>query len=82
MLEAGIYEKQKNDNIKAYERLKNEISHQYPGNYVAICKGQVLLTAPTYQEAWGKLKEVAPDAQHFLIFPADKKPFLETVKVR
>lgn len=82
MVEIETYQEQKTANLQAYEQLKHEIPHRYSGQYVVIGKGKILLSAPTYQEAWEHLKHIAPDALHFLIFPADKSPFLETVKVR
>lgn len=82
MVEIETYQDQKTANLQAYDQLKQEIPRRYSGKYVAIGKGKILLSAPTYQEAWEQLKRVAPDALHFLIFPADKGPLLETVKVR
>jgi|GEM_PF-4587114 len=82
MEKTEIYQDQKTANLQAYEQLKHEIPHRYSGQYVVIGKGKVLLSAPTYQKAWEQVKLIAPDALHFLIFPADKGPFLETVKVR
>lgn len=82
MTEAETYQEKKAANLKAYEQLKHDIPHRYSGQYVVIGKGRILLSAPTYEDAWKQLKQTAPDLPHFLIFPADKGPFLETVKVR
>ena len=82
MVEIETYQEQKTDNLRAYDQLKQEIPRRYSGQYVVIGRGKILLSAPTYKEAWEQLKNNAPDALHFMIFPADKSPFLETVKVR
>ena len=82
MASEEIYQTQKVANLQAYEQVKHQIRRLYSGQYVVIAQGKILLSAPTYQEAWEHTKHIAPDARHFLIFPANRAPLLETVKVR
>ena len=77
----STFEQQKSENLVAYEQLRHEIPKRFAGQYVVIGQGKLLLSAPTYQDAWKKLKETAPDALHFLIFPAEKQPLQTPVKV-
>ncbi|MBM3240361.1 hypothetical protein FJZ31_29105 [Candidatus Poribacteria bacterium] len=76
-----IYLKQKEKNLAFYERDKNEIIGKYKGQYVAIAHGKLLACTGTYQEALEKVKNSAPEALHFLIFPAEKGPFRGIIKV-
>jgi len=76
-----IYLKQKEENFAFYEGKKREIGEKYKGQYVAIAKGKLLACTGTYQEAWEKVKNSAPEALHFLIFPAEKGPFKGIIKV-
>lgn len=76
-----IYFKQREANFALYERNKREIVEKYRGQYVAIAQGKLLACTGTYQEALEKVKNSAPEALHFLIFPAEKGPFKGIIKV-
>ena len=76
-----IYLKQKEENFAFCERNKREIREKYKGQYVAIAQGKLFACTETYQEAWEKVKNSAPEALHFLIFHAAKGPFKGTIKV-
>ena len=63
-------------NAKAYEMLKSEILEKYQGRYVAIAKGRLLVVSPDFDQALAKIKEIAPDVKHYLVFKAGEEPGL------
>ena len=63
-------------NAKAYEMLKSEIIEKHQGQYVAIAKGRLLVVSSDFDQALAKIKEIAPDVKHYLVFKAGEEPGL------
>jgi hypothetical protein len=74
----STYEEEKQKNIKAYERLKDEIITRYIGQYVAIADGQLIKVSPSFWEA----DEAVKGYRHRLVFPAGQEPIIGPLRVR
>ncbi len=72
----STYEEEKQRNVEAYERLKNEILAKYKGQYVAIADGRLIKVSPSFDEA----DEAVKGYRHRLVFPADVGPILGPIR--
>jgi hypothetical protein len=72
------YEEEKQKNIEAYERLKDEIRARYEGHYVAIADGRLIKVSPSFEEA----DEAVKGYRHRFVFPAGKEPIIGPLRVR
>ena len=73
-----VYRDEKQKNLKAYERLKEEIRTKYQGQYVAIADGILVKVSPNFEEA----DEAVKGYRHSLVFPAGEEPEIGPLRVR
>ena len=72
------YEEEKQENMAAYARLKNEISTKYKGQYVAIAEGRPVKVSPVFEEA----DQAVRNHLQSLVFPAGEEPEIGPLRVR
>ena len=64
-------------NRRAYEKLRDQIRHDYDHQYVALAFGRIVGSAPTFDEASALIENLDPKPQHFLVFQADDEPMFD-----
>ena len=74
----GSYELEKSKNMRAYNRLKDEICSEYQGQYIAIADGQLVMASPSFEKADLSVK----DYSHRLVFLAGEEPQIGPLRVR
>jgi len=62
---------------RAYEKLRDQIRHDYDHQYVALAFGRIVGSAPTFDEASALIENLDPKPQHFLVFQADDEPMFD-----
>ena len=72
------YEEEKQRNVAAYERLKDEIRTRYRGQYVAIADGRLIKVSPSFEEA----DEAVKHYRHRFVFPAGDEPIMGPLRIR
>ncbi len=72
------YEAERQRNLEAYERLRDEIHGKYQGQYVAIANGELVKVSPSFDE----VDEAVKGYRHRLVFPAGEAPELGPSQVR
>lgn len=60
-------------NLKAYKKMRQELETKFWGKCVAIAKGELIVTAETIEEAMTKANQIAPSVSHKLVFQVGKE---------
>ena len=64
-------------NRQAYEKLREQISRDYSGQYVGIADGRLIKVAASYNEVRAAIEQLKPTPECYLIFEADDEPLFE-----
>jgi hypothetical protein len=67
-------------NREVYERLKEQIRHDFAGQYVAIAFGKIIAISPNFDEAKTAVDRLQPAPAHCVVFPAEDEPHFEPVE--
>jgi hypothetical protein len=62
---------------RVFEALRDQIQRVHAGKYVALAKGQLVVAAPTFEEARAAVECLSPAPEYYLIFPAEMEPAFE-----
>jgi hypothetical protein len=71
MSDEAEYQRQLEENRRAYEALRDEIHQKYPDKYVAIAFGRIVAVDPDYHKAVGIVDAMEPKPGHSAIFRGD-----------
>ena len=74
----SVYEQEKQKNMEAYNRLKEEFQTKYEGQYVAIADGRLIKVSPSFDEA----DRAVRNYRHRLVFPVGDEPEIGSLRVR
>ncbi len=74
----ATYEQERQENLNAYEKLKDEIRAEYSGQYVAIANGRLITASTSFDEA----DRAVIGYRHRLVFPADEEPVIGPLRAR
>lgn len=74
----STFEEERERDLAAYERLKEEIVTNYLGQYVAIADGRLVLASESFDEAYDAVKNY----RHALVFQAGTQPHTGIVYIR
>ena len=66
-------------NRQAYGQLRESIPREHSGKYVVLAHGQLVGSAPTFDEARALVERLEPLPEYYLVFPADVEPDFELV---
>jgi Family of unknown function (DUF5678) len=77
MFSQGAFEQAILLNREAFASLRDEIRGRYTGQYVVLGDGKLLASAPTYDEAVTKLRQLPLPPDCYFIFEADEEPDFE-----
>jgi Family of unknown function (DUF5678) len=72
------YEEEKQKNMAANERMRNEILTKYKGQYIAIADGRLIMVSPVFEEA----DQAVRSYLNSLVFPAGEEPEIGPLRVR
>ncbi len=75
------FQREREENERAYASLKNEITTQHAGKYVAIVKGRLVAVESTYEQAVAKATKRGSKYLHRLVFKAGEEPKLKTIRM-
>jgi hypothetical protein len=73
-MEPSSFEKELECNRQAYESLKDQIRHDFAGQYVALAFGRVVAAGPSLDEVHAALGRLEPLPNHIAVFHAEEEP--------
>ena len=74
----STFEEERERDLNAYKRLKDDILARHQGKYIAIAGGRLVLASESFDEAFNAVK----DYRHALVFPAGTEPLTDLVYIR
>jgi hypothetical protein len=76
------FEREMEQNRKAYEALRDKIRAKYAGQYVAMAFGRVVHVSPSFDESRDAVEALQPAPEHIAVFPADEDPLFDVIESR
>ena len=77
MSEQTEFDRQLDENRRAYEALRAEIREKYADQYVAIAHGRIVAVDPDYFKACAIADNLKPKPEHSAVFRGDHDPGFE-----
>lgn len=71
------FDRQLEENRRAYEALREEIRDKYRGRFVALAFGRVVADGPTTREVMAAVESLRPRPLHVEVFPAEAEPLFD-----
>lgn len=71
------FDRQLEENRRAYEALREEIRTRYAGQYVGIAFGRIIAVDPDFARVCEAIDRLDPQPEHQAVFPADDEPRMD-----
>ena len=78
-MDQAAFEQAMTVNRQAYEKLREQLRRDYPGQFVGIAEGRFIKAAPTYNEVRAAIAKLDPTPECYLLFEADDEPLFEVI---
>jgi hypothetical protein len=77
IVSADLFERQMEENRKAYEALRETILRDHAGEYVGIAFGRLIASSTDFDEVVAAVNALRPEPEHSVVFPAGEEPMFE-----
>lgn len=71
------YERERAENRRVYETLREQLRREHPGKHAAIARGKLLDIVDTFEDAAAAVESLEPAPQHFLVFAVEEEEVLD-----
>jgi hypothetical protein len=71
------FDRQLEENRRAYAALREEIRAKYAGRFVALAFGRVAADGATVREVMAAVERLVPRPLHVEVFPAEAEPLFD-----
>lgn len=76
---ADTFQREAEINEAFYKAMKDRLRDQYGSQYVGIAQGRFVAADPDFDKVIAIIRQLKPTPEHFMVYPADQEPLLETV---
>ena len=79
-MEMSTFDRQMAVDRRAYETLREQITRDHAGKFVAIAFGNLMAPFNSFHEALYAVQALRPAPEHYLVFAADEQPIFDEVE--
>jgi hypothetical protein len=74
MTQLTDFDRELEENRRAYQQLREEIRTRYAGQFVALAFGKVVAAGADFQQVCDAVDQLSPEPKHSAVFHADDDP--------
>jgi hypothetical protein len=79
-MDEATFERETARHRALWDKLRDQIRHEYAGRYVALGEGRILASSANFDDVVAAVEQLRPVPEYHLIFLADDEPVFEPVE--